>query len=574
MKLNIAWRLGIALSLIGVLSAGLTGFYAYTQSRTLLTDAAKDRLLTATHVLARQVSLEFDIASRNARMIADHPVARSLLLKTDQAYLDKRSEAAAMLFKSMLQTYPEYFQIRLISASKHGLERVRVDRSEQGPIRVTGDDLQEKGHYPYVFDTLGLHAGQVYISPAQINHELGAHAGWNKPSVQVASPIADVTGKTIGLVVINIDLDGLFQQLAADLPPGLKLYLANDRGDFLIHPNPEKAFAFDRGQIARVQDSFPATRALLGTTNHSESDLVTSRPAEDQKPAQIAAFVRQPIAGASGSNVFIIGIGQPLHRVLAVSNRMGAISLQIVLAFSVLSIILAIFFARALSRPLKQMVHAVENVGTNRVQVSLPVQRRDEIGVLARTIEAMRRQIRSQFTSLEEKRLELDRLASHDSLTGLPNRRLFYDRLTQAIARAKREQGSLALLYIDLDQFKPINDKLGHAAGDALLQALGQRLKSLVRNIDTVARVGGDEFIILLDGADNRSAIDLLAHQVIQAISKPVQFGAHELVCGASIGISRFPEDAEDMEKLISQADHAMYQAKSSGSGRVVFAGA
>ena len=282
---------------------GLTGFYAYTQSRTLLTDAAKDRLLTATHVLARQVSLEFDIASRNARMIADHPVARSLLLKTDQTYLDNRSEAAAMLFKSMLQTYPEYFQIRLISAAHHGLERVRVDRSEHGLIRVIGDDLQEKGHYPYVFDTLDLHAGQIYISPAQINHELGAHAGLGKPSVQVASPIADATGKTIGLVVINIDLDGLFQQLAADLPPGLKLYLANGRGDFLIHPNPEKAFAFDRGQIARVQDSFPATRALLRTTPPPKADLVTSRPAEGQKATQIAAFVRQPIAGANGNNV-------------------------------------------------------------------------------------------------------------------------------------------------------------------------------------------------------------------------------------------------------------------------------
>lgn len=572
MKLNIAWRLGIALSLIGVLSAGLTGFYAYTQSRTLLTNAAKDRLLTATRVLARQISLEFDIAGRNVRMIADHPVARGLLSKTDPTYLNIKSEAAAMLFKSMLQTYPEYFQLRLISASEHGLERVRVDRSGHDLIRVEGADLQEKKHYPYVFDTLKLHTGQVYISPAQINHELGAHAGLDKPSVQVASPVVDASGKAIGLVVINIDLDGLFHQLAADLPSGLKLYLANDQGDFLIHPDPEKAFAFDRGQIARVQNSFPATRALLDTANQQESDLVTSRPADGAQKAQIAAFVRQPITGASANNAFIIGIGQPLHRVLADSNRMGAISLQIVLAFSVLSIILAIFFARALSRPLKQMVHAVENVGTNRVQVNLPVQRRDEIGVLARTIEAMRRQIRSQFASLEEKRFELDHLASHDSLTGLPNRRLFYDRLTQAIARAKREQGSLAVLYIDLDQFKPINDRYGHAAGDVLLQTLGQRLKSLVRAIDTVARLGGDEFIILLDGADNRSAIDLLAHQVIQAISEPVPFGSHLLVCGASIGISCFPEDTDDMEKLITLADQAMYQAKSSGPGKAVFA--
>lgn len=184
----------------------------------------------------------------------------------------------------------------------------------------------------------------------------------------------------------------------------------------------------------------------------------------------------------------------------------------------------------------------------------------------------MQGQIRAQFGSLEVKQQELDRLASHDTLTGLPNRRLFMDRLTQAMARARRHQSQLALLFIDLDNFKDINDNEGHAAGDDVLKLMSQRMGALVREVDTVARLGGDEFIILLDGADNRDEITQIAQRMVDVLRQPVLYEGKLLQCGASIGISCFPDDATDITELIATADQAMYRAKHSGRNRLCFA--
>lgn len=572
MKYSLAWRLGIALALMGVLAAGLTGYYAYNESRTLLKAAAEQRLLTATRVLARQLSVGVDDAAQDVRLIAGHPLTRELLSQPDAARARADGDILAQLFKSMLTTHREYFQLRLIGAADHGLERIRVDRAEGQVVRVEGDDLQEKGHYPYVVDTLLLPERAVYVSRAEINHEVGAHAGQEQPSLQVATPVYGSTGRAIGLVVVNIDLDGLFTQLAADLPSGLSLYLSNGEGDFLIHPDPSQAFAFDRGQRAQVQDTFPATAPLLVGAKPRQDQVVAIVPAQPSQAGMVAAFVRQPLTGLRCEDDFIIGIGQPLRAVLGESDRLGVISLRIVLACSALAVVLAAVLARALSRPLKQIVTAIQHFGTGTPVSPLPSKRSDEIGMLAHSFEEMQQQIRAQFAALEQKQRELDRLASHDNLTGLPNRRLFLDHLQQAMSRAQRHNGQLALLFIDLDNFKDINDTLGHAAGDLVLYTVGQRLTQLVRAIDTVARLGGDEFIILLDGADDPDAIAHVAQRVLEALALPIMHEGQRLVCGGSVGISRYPLDATTITELIAAADQAMYRAKAEGRHRVCFA--
>lgn len=576
MKLGIVWRTGIALSLVGVLASGLTGYYGYTESRLLLQSAAEQRLLTATRVLARQLSVGLDTAARDVLMVAQHPGTTELLKTWGNQVTPARAQTLASLFVTMLGTRPEYFQIRLIAAADHSIERVRVDRTSDGLIRVDDEDLQEKGHYPYVTDTLRLPAGAVYVSHASINHETGAHAGQRRPSLQVATPVYDADHKqALGLLVINIDLEGLFKQLAADLPANLRLYLCNSHGDFLIHPDPNKAFAFDRGQRVLVQDAFPDTRKLLGDPeNDAPQQLVTIQSSDSSDDALVAAFVRDPLNGLHNDEGFVIGLGQPLHDVLADADQLGSTSLRIVLGFSALSILLAALLARTLSKPLQQLLRALRQFGegAQEAPLPLPVQRRDEFGVLARAIEEMEGQIRGQFASLELKQQELDRLASHDSLTGLPNRRLFMDRLSQAMARARRNPGQLALLFIDLDNFKDINDSLGHAAGDDVLNIMSLRMTALVREVDTVARIGGDEFIILLDGADDRAEITQIAQRMVDALREPVPYEGHMLTCGGSIGISCFPGDADDITALVAAADQAMYRAKQSGRNKLCFA--
>jgi diguanylate cyclase (GGDEF)-like protein/PAS domain S-box-containing protein len=160
---------------------------------------------------------------------------------------------------------------------------------------------------------------------------------------------------------------------------------------------------------------------------------------------------------------------------------------------------------------------------------------------------------------------KLARLALHDNLTGLPNRTLLADRLGQALERAQRNAGVVSLLFLDLDRFKPVNDTLGHAIGDELLQAVAKRVHGCLRSSDTLSRYGGDEFIIVL--ADIAHADDALpcADKVLAAVNAPFEIGGHRLQIGASIGIASSPHGAIDALALMRNADRAMYHAKAAG---------
>ena len=160
---------------------------------------------------------------------------------------------------------------------------------------------------------------------------------------------------------------------------------------------------------------------------------------------------------------------------------------------------------------------------------------------------------------------QIKHLAYHDALTNLPNRLLFKDRLTVALSHAHREQSRLAVLFLDLDRFKVINDSLGHNIGDQLLQAVAARVQTCVRDSDTVARLGGDEFTVLLPRLQRSDDAAPVAEKIIEAIRHPFQIEGREFFTTTSIGISLFPEDGTDAESLIKNADTAMYQAKEVG---------
>jgi diguanylate cyclase (GGDEF)-like protein/PAS domain S-box-containing protein len=167
---------------------------------------------------------------------------------------------------------------------------------------------------------------------------------------------------------------------------------------------------------------------------------------------------------------------------------------------------------------------------------------------------------------LAEERIQ--RVAHHDSLTGLPNRLLFKDRLDQAISLARRNSRQLALLYLDLDKFKPVNDTLGHAAGDELLREVAARIRRQVRESDTVARVGGDEFTVILHDIGRREDAQAVAGKIVAAVAAPFELGSakHRVDIGTSIGIAVYPQDAQAADALVTAADAAMYRAKQAGA--------
>ena len=178
------------------------------------------------------------------------------------------------------------------------------------------------------------------------------------------------------------------------------------------------------------------------------------------------------------------------------------------------------------------------------------------------------------FSDMTETRQLTEQMAyqaTHDALTHLPNRNLLRDRLQHAIVRAQRTGQSLALLFVDLDHFKKVNDSLGHTAGDRLLQAVTARLLSCGRKEDTIARLGGDEFIFLLEDVRQEDRVAAFARKIVKTLAAPFQVENHECFVTASIGISLFPKDGEDAETLLKNADTAMYRSKDNGRDNIQF---
>lgn len=174
-------------------------------------------------------------------------------------------------------------------------------------------------------------------------------------------------------------------------------------------------------------------------------------------------------------------------------------------------------------------------------------------------------------TDISERK-ERERLTSHltqrDPLTGLPNRTLLFDRIMQDVGRASRYDRYVAILFLDLDRFKPVNDKYGHAVGDQVLQGVAQRLVSRVRQMDTVARFGGDEFVVVLSDLASPDEVEPVAGALVALLNEPFAASGWECGVGVSVGISLFPEDGRSGAELVQKADAAMYVAKQAGGGR------
>jgi diguanylate cyclase (GGDEF)-like protein len=163
------------------------------------------------------------------------------------------------------------------------------------------------------------------------------------------------------------------------------------------------------------------------------------------------------------------------------------------------------------------------------------------------------------------------RLALYDMLTDLPNRKLFTDRLLHSLARAKRDKTQLAVMFIDLDKFKPVNDKFGHTVGDLLLKEVARRLQDCVRKSDTVARLGGDEFVVLIPTVQDKHGDTVVAEKILTTLAAPFYIDGHTLHISSSIGIAVYPEDGDDEKALLKNADAAMYHAKKSGRNNMKF---
>lgn len=565
MRMSVGFKLGVWLALLGIISTGLMGLYAYTQSRQMLIDSSQDKLLTATQVLALRFSHNVAAVASDVRLLASLPAVKQLGAgSSDAARAGEYRMNLEEVIRSLMRAHPEYFQVRLIGLANYGREIVRVDRTGEDVVPVRGHDLQEKAHFPYFFKTIKLPPEEFYVSSISLNKEQGSHAGMGQPTLRIATPVQTEDGSTFGVMVINVDLNSLFTFIRKDIPQNIELVLTNQEGDYLIHPAASRTFGFDKGVRYQIQRDIPKLEPLLEREDREQAVLNTADIVHPSKGAA-AAFVKVPFVSHAEERFVLLGLLTPLDGVLEETHALGMGMIQITLLFSLVAIGLALALALYLARPLNAMARAVQRFAAGEPMAGLPVNRNDEIGYLAMTFQSMAARLTARVDELKNHQQILGNLAYYDHLTGLPNRLLFLDRLRQTLIKAERNQTRFAVMFVDLDKFKEINDSYGHAVGDDVLKAAAGRMQDCIRHADTLARLAGDEFTILLEDLNSPSDAARIAQKIIDYFAEPFTVGDREVTMTCSLGIGIYPQDGTTVDALLSSADAAMYQAKEQG---------
>jgi len=388
----------------------------------------------------------------------------------------------------------------------------------------------------------GIHVGRPLVAgqPAE-------------PVLPMLTAVRDARGAVVAVLV------GLTRLSDPDFLGNLMQgHIGRTTGGFLLISPRDRLFVA-ASQPAMVLKSTPPAGVNLLHDKAMAGYRGTGVTVNAQGGEEISAMVTVPSTG------WFVVARIPTSEALVTVDRARAFMFRN--AFFSMAVFLTVFVAALylLLRPLMRATAQAEKMTRGLApMLPLPVHSHDEVGTLIGAFNRL-------LAKLNEQNAALATAAHHDALTGLPNRVLLADRLRQALAQAARHQTTVALLFLDLDMFKPVNDTLGHEAGDKVLQEVARRLKAIVRETDSVARVGGDEFVVLLSEVADpaRLAAERVAQQIITALRAPFVVGDTQCTIGVSIG-GTIGNARSSPEGLLLRADHLMYKAKSLGRGRHV----
>lgn len=459
----------------------------------------------------------------------------------DLIFISKQNELMLLLktnnpmYKNLMnQEYFEfinqksiYDQVRFID--DNGIEICRVNFNDNDPEIIKPSDLQNKSKRYYFEDTLNLNQGEIFASPFDLNIEEGAIEKPMKPMIRFGTPVMDTVGRKRGVIILNYLGDKLIQTLKenAKLSPG-KIMLVNAEGYWLIGASPEDewGFMFPDKTNRRFQTAFPekwqTISNKISVQLYTNDGLFTS--------TTIYPLRRDIITSTGASKAYEKS-----------KKQMDASK----------------YYWKLISFVAPEVLHS-ETKGLLTILMLM--------GILLFLFSSIPSHLIAN--GIVKRRLhqqELIHLATFDQLTNLPNRFLFFDRLDQALKQASRYKRQFALLFLDLDGFKQVNDSLGHEAGDELLSQTAKRLVNAVRKADTVARLAGDEFTIILTDIQSPKDPENFAQKILTELSAPFTIQQKEVNITASIGIGIFSIGEETPETLLKKSDSAMYEAKREG---------
>ncbi len=321
---------------------------------------------------------------------------------------------------------------------------------------------------------------------------------------------------------------------------------------------------FDSEQIDSILSALTQDPDFLAATM-SDSTGATMAQRGQPDTAKVVLQVGHDIVYVQGNDRQVLGrLDLDLSTKRLHESLLRSVGFRIAgLVFLLITVLSAIHLAfRRITNPLDRLTRVMAQLAAGDHHATVPdLKRSDEIGAIARAVQVFK----SNVVERQRAEARMRHMALHDALTDLPNRILFQDRLEQAIVNARRHGSKVALILLDLDWFKDVNDTFGHSAGDQLLKTVAKRLSCAVRANDVVARLGGDEFAIVLNDLTRSDDADIVSRKLVASLDQPIALGDNEAHTPASVGITIFPDDGEIPEQLLQNADVALYRAKALG---------
>ena len=521
----------------------ILGWVAYSL---LMEDARSRTQYQMTTLLAQiesQTETQLRTARANASLFASNVLIKQYIREqaTTGDTRDLEQQVMELLFNYQL-AYPEYYEIRIIS--RDGKEQIR---SVLGNVANRSTNESSSSYFVETGNNPGITYTTFFRNPDN-----------DKPALLTSKPLflinknkAGTQKELYGYLMLTIDLDFLETQARNDkVAENGEVFFTDDNGTILFHHATEQ-----------TGKQLPAELFINSRLNANGNTRING-----QYKGKDAHF--RTVKLHDWLYAFIV---YQENELLAKSIDLGW-TITLITSFTILLATTLLFgiFKKLIITPIRKLSLAASEMGRGQVLVAIDIDSNDEIGELAATFREMGK-------NLNHYHQQVRYVAYHDSLTGLPNRVMFKDYLNRATAEARRDRQELAILFLDLDNFKRINDTLGHQSGDKLLEAFADRLSKHLRETDiisqhsredasrVIARLAGDEFIILLPRTSGPGEAQKVANRILKSLSEPFVISMQELYVSASIGIAMYPEDGETAGDLLKNADIAMYHAKKRG---------
>ena len=533
--MKLQFKLLLVLVPLTAIPIGIFGWIDYTQQRNRLDNEATIAATSAIENIKEFIDKEVDSVESNINLFAESASLKRYVTVSQQSMREKFYRPHALkTFAKYQQFFPNYIEIRVLMDS--GDEEVR---STVEAIPNTTANEKDTPYFANMLKANGETLSQLIINPDTQQPVLVVSKGIEP----TGGPQSDGgnASRAKGLLVFTASLHELQKKIEST---NLK------HNGFLVVTDGEGRVKISSDDTALIKQFPVLNNALQAKLYENTQSRVDHNGISHRLKGMRVGNDMQIFSVYKESDLF-----ETIHSLALLA--LMVVSVTVIITSALLTLVLEYLVIN----PINRLSSAAASIG-NGEAVKLNFKGRDEIAQLARSFQRM-------GENLQESHLKYEHLAYHDSLTDLPNRRLFLELLKAAIATASRQDKLVGVMFLDLDDFKRINDSLGHAVGDTLLRKVGERLEQVVRAEElvdnVVARLGGDEFIVLLGGLKDPTAPALVANRIIEALSEPIEVGDRQLLAKTSIGISVYPKDGTTSNQLLRNADAAMYHAKDMG---------